>query len=133
MYDVICKDHVIAALTWLKEHNNHYKDIEINKNWHTMISYDGLSHFLIHDDGTNAIANNDNSSIIKQQKNNESKEDYPHTCNKEPGTCDLCKFHTHESHKPREKILHSNQNADDLDTHSSDSDPELAEDQAALD
>ena len=48
MYDVIRKDHVIAALTWLKKHNNHYKDIKINENWHTMISDDGLSHILIH-------------------------------------------------------------------------------------
>ena len=93
MYDVIHKDHVIAAITWLKEHNNHYKDIEINENWHTIISDDGLSHILIHDDDTNAIANNDNSSSIMQQKNNESKEDYPHTCDKECGTHDLCKFH----------------------------------------
>ena len=133
MYDVICKDCIIAALKWVKEHNNHYKYIEINENWHTMISDDGLSHILIHDDDTNAIANSDNSSRTMQQKNNESKEDYPHTCDKEPQTHDLYRFHTHESHKSKEKILHSNQNADDLDTHSSGSDPELAEDQAALD
>ena len=133
MYDVICKDHVIAALTWLKEHNNHYKDIEINENWHTMISDDGLSHILIYDNDNNEIGNNDNSSKIMQQKDNQFKEDYPHTYDKEPGTHDLCKFNTHESHKPTEKILYSNENADDLDTHFSDSDTELAEDQAALD
>ena len=133
MYDVIHKDHVIAALTWLKKHNNHYKDIEINENWHTMISDDGLSHILIHDYDSNEIGNNDNSSSIMQQNNNESKEDYPHTCDKEPETHDLCKFNKHESHKHRDNILYSNQIADDLDTHSSDSDPELEEDQAALD
>ena len=55
MYDVIHKDHVIAALTWLKEHNNHYKDIEINENWHTMISDDELSHILIYDNDNNEI------------------------------------------------------------------------------
>ena len=53
VYDVIRKDRVTAALTWLKEHNNHYKDIEINKNWHTMISDDELSHILIYDDDNN--------------------------------------------------------------------------------
>ena len=58
-----------------------------------MISDDGLSHILIHDDDTNAITNNDNSYSCMPQKNNESKEDYPHTCDKEPGTHDLSMSH----------------------------------------
>ena len=28
MYDMICRDHVISAITWLKEHNSHYTDIK---------------------------------------------------------------------------------------------------------
>ena len=71
MYDVIRKDHVIAALTWLKKYNNHYKDIKINEDWHTMISDDGFSHILIHDYDSNEIGNNDDSSSIMQQNNNE--------------------------------------------------------------
>ena len=30
MFDVVRKDHIIGALTWLKSHNNFYKDIPIN-------------------------------------------------------------------------------------------------------
>ena len=77
--------------------------------------------------------NNDNSSKIPQQKDNQFKEDYPHTYDKEDGTHDICKFNTDESHKATKKILYSNENPDNLDTHFSDSDTELAEDQAALD
>ena len=29
MYDMICSDHVISAITWLKEHNSHYTDIKL--------------------------------------------------------------------------------------------------------
>ena len=31
MYDMMCRDHVISAITWLKEHNSHYADIELNE------------------------------------------------------------------------------------------------------
>ena len=30
MYDMIHRDHVISALTWLKEHNSHYVNIQLN-------------------------------------------------------------------------------------------------------
>ena len=33
MYDMICRDHVISAITWLKEHNSHYVDIKSNEHW----------------------------------------------------------------------------------------------------
>ena len=68
-----------------------------------------------------------------QQKNNEFKEDSPHTCDKEPEKEYLCKFNKHESHKYEKNILNPNQNAYDLHTHASDSVTELEEDQAALD
>ena len=34
MYDMICRDCVISAITWLKEHNSHYADIELNEHWY---------------------------------------------------------------------------------------------------
>ena len=49
IYDIIRKDHVIWALTWLEEHNDHYRKIEINKNWCSIVSDDGLSQILIQD------------------------------------------------------------------------------------
>ena len=33
MYDMIWKDKIISALTWLKQHNYHYADIQINADW----------------------------------------------------------------------------------------------------
>ena len=34
MYDMNCRDHVISAITWLKEHNSHYTDIKLNEHWY---------------------------------------------------------------------------------------------------
>ena len=38
MYDMIHRDHVISAITWLKEHNSHYADIELNEHWYNDIA-----------------------------------------------------------------------------------------------
>ena len=34
MYGMIHRDHDISAITWLKEHNSHYADIELNEHWY---------------------------------------------------------------------------------------------------
>ena len=38
MYDMICRDHVINAITWLKEHNSHCRDIKLNEHWYSDIA-----------------------------------------------------------------------------------------------
>ena len=38
IYDMICRDCVISAITWLKEHNSHYTDIELNEHWYNDIA-----------------------------------------------------------------------------------------------
>ena len=38
MYDTICRDHVISAITWLKEHNSYYRDIKLNDHWYSDIA-----------------------------------------------------------------------------------------------
>ena len=38
MYDMICRDCVISAITWLKEHNSHYADIQLNEHWYNDIA-----------------------------------------------------------------------------------------------
>ena len=43
MYDMIHRDHVISAITWLKEHNSHYADIELNEHWYNDIAAKELS------------------------------------------------------------------------------------------
>ena len=42
MYDLVHRDHVIGALTWLQEHNDYYKDVIINDEWCNMIADDEL-------------------------------------------------------------------------------------------
>ena len=43
MYDMICRDHVISDITWLKEHNSHYADIKLNEHWYSDIASRELS------------------------------------------------------------------------------------------
>ena len=43
MYDMIHRDHVISAITWLKEHNSHYADIKLNEYWYNDIAAKELS------------------------------------------------------------------------------------------
>ena len=41
-YDVIRKVHVMAALSWLKEHNHHYGHVQFNNDRYNMIPDDGI-------------------------------------------------------------------------------------------
>ena len=43
MYDMICRDHVINAITWLKEHISHYTVIKLNEHWYSDIASRELS------------------------------------------------------------------------------------------
>ena len=43
MYDIICRDSVISAITWLKQHNPHYRDITLNEHWYSDIASRQLS------------------------------------------------------------------------------------------
>ena len=43
MYDMIHRDCVISAITWLKEHNSHYVDIKLNEHWYSDIASRELS------------------------------------------------------------------------------------------
>ena len=38
IYDMICRDHVIVAITWLKAHISHYIDIKLNEHWYSDIA-----------------------------------------------------------------------------------------------
>ena len=43
MYDIIHRDHVMSAITWLKAHNSHYKNIKLNEHWYGDITAGELS------------------------------------------------------------------------------------------
>ena len=47
MYDVIRRDQVMGAITWLKEHNPHYAGIKVNENWYNSAPTDDLALILL--------------------------------------------------------------------------------------
>ena len=81
MYDMICRDHVISAITWLKEHNSHYTDIKLNEHWCSDIASRELSvhldesdnHITVHED---AVLNQSlkNKNISKEKLNTDGNQ-----------------------------------------------------------
>ena len=67
MYDMICRDHVMSAITWLKQHNMHYKDITLNEHWYSDITSTQLSLQLNESD--NCITVNEDVVLNKSLKN----------------------------------------------------------------
>ena len=87
MYDMICRDCVISAITWLKEYNSHYADIKLNEHWFINISGKELSvqidendnHITVTDDavlyqtlqkentGTDKLNKEDNQQLFTKQ------------------------------------------------------------------
>ena len=113
MYDTICIDHVISAITWLKEHNSHYTDIKLNQHWYSDIAYRELSVQL--DESDNHITMNKDAVLNQPLKSeNISKE----------------KLNTdHNQQQCTTQIESTNVNTIDTE---SDEDTELAEEQIAV-
>ena len=53
MYDLVHRDCVMGALTWLQENNKYYKDIIINNEWYNMVSDDELPQMIIEQSTSN--------------------------------------------------------------------------------
>ena len=88
MYDMICRDHVISAITWLKQHNSHYRDITLNEHWYSDIASRQLSVQL--DESDNRITVNENAVLNQSLKNdNRSKETSNKDDNQEPCTTQI--------------------------------------------
>ena len=120
MFDVIWKDCIIGALTWLKTHNNFYKDIPINYNWYSTVPDDEILEMLIcqkdvHDREENQFNN-------QQLQNNVLSKNYH--------ICDIC-----ENQVVVDVIQHmSNDNSTTVNHHCdmTTDQLELAEDQIAF-
>ena len=56
---MIHRDHVISAITWLKEHNSHYRDIRLNEHWYNNIASKAYSVKL--DESDNCITINEDT------------------------------------------------------------------------
>ena len=113
MYEMIHRDHVISAITWLKEHNSHYTDIKLNEYWYSDIASRELSVQL--DESDNCITVNEDVVLNQSLKNeNISKEKLNKDENQQLCTTQI-----------------ESRNVDTIDTES-DKDTELAEEQIAV-
>ena len=114
MYDMIHRDCVISAITWLKQHNSHYADIKLNKHGYNDISGKELSVQI--DENDNHVTVTDDAVLDQTlQKENTSKD----KLNKE----DNQQLFIKQIESTHEKTM--NTGSDDKDT-------ELVKDQAAV-
>ena len=114
MYDMIHRDHVISAITWLKEHNSHYADIKLDEHWCNDIAATELSIWI--DENNNHITVTEDTVLDQPlQKENMSKD----KLNKEDNQ-QLCT-----------KQIEST-NVETTDTESDDEDTVLVEEQAVV-
>ena len=114
MYDTIHRDHVISTITWLKEHNSHYADIELNEHWYNDIAAKELS-FKI-DENDNCITMTEDDVLHQPLPKEITSTDKLHTVDNQQ----LCT-------KQREST-----NVETISTESDDEDTELVEVQAAV-
>ena len=68
MCDMICRDHVMRSITWLKQHNTHYRDITLNEQWYSDITSRQLSLQL--DESDNHITVNEDT-VLNQSLTND--------------------------------------------------------------
>ena len=113
MYDMIYREHVISAITWLKEHNSHYTDIKLNEHRYSDIASKELS--VQCDESDNRITMNEDAVLNQSLKNeNISKE----------------KLNTDDNQQQCTRQIEST-NVNMIDPES-DEDTELAEEQIAV-
>ena len=113
MYDMIHRDHVISAITWLKQCNSHYSDIKLNEHWYSDITSRELSVQL--DESDNHITVHEDPVLNQSLKNDNISKETP---NKDDNQ-ELCTTHIEST------------NVDTIDTET-DEDTELTEEQIAI-
>ena len=113
MYDMICRDHIISAITWLKEHNSSYRDTTLNEHLYSDITSRQLSVQL--DESDNRITVNENAVLNQSLKNDKINKETP---NKDENQ-ELCTTQREST------------NIDTIDTEN-DEDTELDEEQIAI-
>ena len=114
MYYMIHRDHVISAITWLKEHNSHYADIKVNEHWYNGIAAKEMSVQL--DENDNHITVTEDAVQHQPlQMENTSKD----------------KLNKEDNQQLSTKHMEST-NIKTIDTESDDEDTELLEEQIAV-
>ena len=93
IYDMICRDHVISAITWLKAHNPHYRDIKLDEHWYSDIASKAYSVQL--DESDNCITINEdivhNHSLKTADitKNKQNRDDNEQLCTEQIGSTNV--------------------------------------------
>ena len=114
MYDMIHRDCVISVITWLKEHNSHYADIELNEHWYNDIAPKELSVQI--DENVNCITVTEDVVLHQAlQKENTSTD----------------KLNKEDNQQLFTKQIEST-NVESMNTESDDEDTKLVEEQAAV-
>ena len=78
---MICRDHVISTITWLKEHNSHYADIQLNEHWYNDIAAEEQSVQI--DANDNCITMTDDDIFDQPLQKENTSIDKPNTTNNE--------------------------------------------------
>ena len=114
MYDMICRDHIISAITRLKEQNSHYADIKLNEHWYSDIGSRELSAQC--DENDNCFTVTEDAVLNHSLPNeNMSKE----------------KLYKDDNQQLFTRKIEST-NVETIDNESDDEDKELAEEQVAV-
>ena len=114
MYEMIHRDCVISAITWLKEHNSHYADIQLNEHWYNVIAAKELS-----------VQIDENDSHITMTED----DIWTSHCKKENTSTD--KLNTKDKKQLCTKQREST-NVESMSTENDDEGTELVEEQAAV-
>ena len=114
MYDMICRDCVIIAITWLKEHNSHYTDIKLNEHWYNDIAAKEMSVQL--DENDNQITVTEDEVLHQTLQNENTSKD---------------KLNKEDNQQLFTRQIEST-NVETIDTKCNDEDTELAEEQVAV-
>ena len=72
IYGMICKDHIMSAITWLKAHNSHYENITLNEYWHSDIAAGELSLQLDESDNKQSQNMTDISKVTQDTDNTQA-------------------------------------------------------------
>ena len=114
MCDMICRDYVISAITWLKEHNSHYANIKVNEHWYNDTAAKEMSVQI--DEIDNHITVTEDAVLDQPlQKENTSKD----------------KLNKEDNQKLFTKQIKST-TVETINTENDDKDTELVEEQAAV-
>ena len=121
MYDIVWRDHIIGALTWLKNHNQFYNQIPINYNWCSTVPDSEIPDLLI-SGGTVDLSEESSKSSEHLKENTLCREDV---------ICDICEDDSVKIVQENVTLHQNSTNTTDNSNVTMD-DSELLEDQIAL-